>query len=207
MNNRVKMRQSRISNSTGEIKALFNGQLLAYLVGFYIFAFYLELHKRVWILESIRFQFIFGAVLGVLCLYKFFTENKAEYRLRSVTKVVFGYLLLMGFYTLFSMDRETSFVIYSDRVLKFSLVAFFIYMATSKIEDLRIIVGFMVLAWFKIASEGFIGWGTGSMLWENQGIQRLHGSTMMFRHPNSYSGFAVGCLSFGFFLISAVKSK
>src|SRR5690606_31919493 len=63
------------------------------------------------------------------------------------------------------------------------------------------------LAWFKIASEGFIGWGTGSMLWENQGIQRLHGSTMMFRHPNSYSGFAVGCLSFGFFLISAVKSK
>lgn len=204
---RIKMNKLEDRNATGEIRALFKGQLLAYLVGFYIFAFYMELHKRISFLEAIRFQFIFGAIIGLICLYKFFTEKKQAYDLNSVTKVVFGYLLLMAIYTMFSMDRETSLVVYIDRVLKFSLVSFFIYTATSKVEDLRVIIGFILLAWLKIASEGFIGWGTGSMMWENQGIQRLHGSTTMFRHPNSYSGFAVGCLVFSYFLLSAFRSK
>lgn len=201
------MRKLEHSNATGEIRSLLKGQLLAYLVGFYIFAFYMELHKRISFLETIRFQFVFGAIIGTLCCYKFLTERKMFYGLNSVTKVVLSYLFLMGIYTIFSMDRETSLVVYSDRVLKFSLVSFFIYVATSKVEDLRVIIAFMLLAWLKIASEGFVGWGTGSMMWENQGIQRLHGSTIMFRHPNSYSGFAVGCLAFGYFLLSAVKSK
>src|SRR5690606_26951708 len=207
MINGIEMRKIESSDATGEIKVLFKGQLLAYLVGLYIFAFYMELHKRISFLETIRFQFIFGAIIGLICLYKFFTEKKQVYDLNSVTKVVFGYLFLMAIYTMFSMDRETSLVVYIDRVLKFSLVSFFIYTATSKVEDLRVIIGFMLLAWLKIASEGFIGWGTGNMMWDNQGIQRLHGSTTMFRHPNSYSGFAVGCLAFCYFLLSAVKSK
>lgn len=203
----IKMRKLEKSIVTGEIRALFKGQLLAYLVGFYIFAFYMELHKRISFLETIRFQFIFGAIIGALCFYKFLKERKSAYELNSVTKVVITYLFLMGLYTIFSMDRETSLVVYSDRVLKFSLVSFFIYAATSKVEDLRVIIGFMLLAWLKIASEGFLGWSTGNMMWENQGIQRLHGSTSMFGHPNSYSGFAVGCLAFSYFLLSAVQSK
>src|SRR5690554_7591980 len=91
----IKMRKLEKSIVTGEIRALFKGQLLAYLVGFYIFAFYMELHKRISFLEAIRFQFIFGAIIGLICLYKFSTEKKQAYDLNSVTKVVFGYLLLM----------------------------------------------------------------------------------------------------------------
>lgn len=35
---------------------------------------------------------------------------------------------------------------------------------------------------------------------ESQGTPRLHGSTDLYGHPNSYSGMAVGCLPFIYFL-------
>lgn len=190
-----------------EIKSLFHGQLLSYLVGFYIFAFYLELHFRIPVLEAIRFQFTFGAIVGGICLYKFITDTQKQTSFNSVTKTTFLLIFIMGIYTLFSMDRAVSITVYSDRVIKFALVSFFIYAATSKVDDLRIIVAFMLLAWLKIGLEGFLGWYTGSLVWENQGIPRLHGSTAMYGHPNSFSGFAVGCLPYTVFLLFCVKSN
>src|SRR6478609_3710164 len=64
----------------------------------------------------------------------------------------------------------------------------------------------MILAWLKMGLEGFIGLYSGNLVWENQGIQRLHGSTSMTGHPNSFSGFAVGCLPFSIFLLMCIRS-
>lgn len=193
------------STAAYEIKSLFRGQLLAYLVGFYIFAFYLELWYRIPALETIRFQFVYGAFVGLFCLFKLFND-RLKAPLNSVTKTAFLFIFIMGVYTVFSMDRSSSTWIYSDRVIKFALVSFFIYAATEKVEDLRVIIGFMLLAWLKIGQEGFVGWYTGNLVWENQGIPRLHGSTAMYGHPNSFSGFAVGCLAFAMFLLIGLKS-
>jgi len=195
-------------NSAGyEIASLFHGQLLSYMVGFYIFAFYLELHNRFPILQAIRFQFTYGAIIGAMCLYKFLNDQTKQASFNSVTKTTFLLIFIMGIYTIFSMDRPESMTVYNDRVIKFALVSFFIYAATDKIADLRVILGFMLLAWLKIGQEGFLGWSTGSLMWENQGIQRLHGSTAMYGHPNSFSGFAVGCLPYTVFLLMCVKSN
>ena len=190
-----------------EIVSLFRGSLLSYMVGFYIFAFYLELHFRIPELQSIRFQFTYGALVGAYCLFKFLTDNKKSPNLEPVTKTALWLIFILGFYTVFSMDREESVRVFSDRVVKFALVSFFIYAATEKVEDLRVIIAFMLLAWLKIGQEGFWGWFTGNLVWENQGIPRLHGSTAMFGHPNSFSGFAVGCLPFAVFLFLGTKSK
>jgi O-antigen ligase len=65
---------------------------------------------------------------------------------------------------------------------------------------LKLVIGAFLLAMFKMGQEGFVGAVTGGMVWENQGIPRLHGSTPLYRHPNSYSGMAVGCLPFIFYL-------
>lgn len=192
--------------ATYEISSLFKGSIVSYLVGFYVFAFYLELHFRISALQSIRFQFIFGAFLGLICLYKFITSQERG-ALSSTTIFAVLLILILGVYTIFSFDTETSRTVYLDRVIKFSLVSFFIYVAVDKVQDLRVIVAFMVLAWLKIGQEGLYGWITGGMVWENQGIPRLHGVTTMFGHPNSYSGFAVGCLPFALFLIMHTKSK
>lgn len=190
-----------------ELKSLLSGSWLSYLVGFYIFAFYLELHFRIPVLSTIRFQFIFGAFLSLICLVKFVSEKHSGAAFQPVTKTVFILLFVMGIYTVFAINKEAAFRVYPDRVLKFALVAFFIYVAVNKIADLRVILGFMLLAWLKLGQEGLVGWYTGSMVWENQGIPRLRGSTAMFGHPNSYSGFAVGCLPFCIFLLAAVKSN
>lgn len=189
-----------------EIKSFFRGQLLAYLVGIYIFAFYLELWFRIPILQTIRFQFTYGAFLGFFCLFAFF-KDRYKTPLNPVTKTTFFLIFIMGVYTVFSMDRAESIRIFNDRVIKFALVSFFIYVAVEKIEDLRVILAFMLLAWLKIGQEGFLGWYTGSLVWENQGIPRLHGSTVMYAHPNSFSGFAVGCLPFAAFLLMSINSK
>lgn len=187
--------------------SLFRGSILSYMVGFYIFAFYLELHFRIPALQTIRFQFTYGAIVGFFCLFAYLKDSTRANPLNSVTKTTFWLIAILGIYTIFSMDREESMWVYKDRVIKFALVSFFIYAATQKIEDLRVIVAFMLLAWLKIGQEGFWGWFTGGLVWENQGIPRLHGSTAMYGHPNSFSGFAVGCLPFAVFLLLAVKSK
>lgn len=188
-----------------EISSLLRGSLISYLVGFYVFAFYLELHSRISILQSIRFQFIFGAFLGLICLTKFISGKDGS-GLTNATKMAFVLIGILGIYSVFSFNPENSRVVYIDRVIKFSLVSFFIYAAVEKVEDLRVIVAFMLLAWLKIGQEGVYGWISGGMMWENQGIPRLHGVTTMFAHPNSYSGFAVGCLPFALFLLGSIKS-
>ncbi len=188
-----------------ELKALFQGQLASYLVGFYIFAFYLELHYRITFLQTIRFQFTYGALVGLCCLSANM-KSPTSYGLNSVTKAALALIFILGIYTIFSYDRDESIRVFSDRVVKFALVSFFIYAATRTVEDLRVIIAFMLLAWLKIGSEGFIGWATGNLVWENQGIPRLHGSTFMLGHPNSFSGFAVGCLPFTVFLFMCTKN-
>lgn len=190
-----------------EIKSLFRGQLLSYMVGFYVFAFYMELHYRITALQTIRFQFTYGAIIGAICFYKFLNDNNKQGNLNSVTKAALSLLFVLGFYTVFSMDRDESIHAFSDRSVKFAMMSFFIYAATDKVEDLRVILAFMLLAWLKMGIEGFLGWYTGSLVWENQGIPRLHGSTAMYGHPNSFSGFAVGCLPFATLLLMSVKSN
>ena len=194
------------STAAYEIKSLFRGQPLAYLVGFYIFALYMELWFRIPELQVIRFQFTYGAFVGLFCLFKFLNDQ-TKAPLNSVTKTTFLLIFILGIYTVFSMDRAESFTVYNDRVIKFALISFFIYAGTEKIEDLRVILAFMLLAWLKIGQEGFYGWYTGNLVWENQGIPRLHGSTAMYGHPNSFSGFAVGCLPYAVFLLMCMKSK
>ncbi len=202
-----KLEAPNINTAAYEIKSFFKGQPLAYCVGFYIFAFYLELHFRIPELQAIRFQFTYGAFVGIWCLVKYFGDSTKQKQFNSVTKTTFLLILILGIYTIFSMDRPESIRVYNDRVIKFALISFFIYAATEKIEDLRVIVAFMLLAWLKIGQEGFFGWLTGSLMWENQGIQRLHGSTAMYGHPNSFSGFAVGCLPFAVYILMCVKSN
>lgn len=185
--------------------SFFKGSFLSYLVGLYVFAFFLELHLRWPFLQTVRFQFLFGAVLGVLCIFRM-SRPLNKYDFTKPTKYGIALLVIMGIYTVFSMNSEISRVIYVDRGLKFAAISLFIWAAVEKTEDLKTIVALMLLAWLKIGQEGLVGWLTGNMVWYNQGIPRLRGSTIMYLHPNSYSGFAVGCIPFCYFLFSWAKS-
>src|SRR5690606_33341937 len=133
-----------VSDSSYEWKSLFKGSLLSYLVGLYLICFYLELHLRYPVLQAVRFEFSFGAIIGVFCLIKFF-NNRQRRNISSLTIVTLVLIFWIGIFTVFSYDRQTSITIYNDRVIKYALVAFFIYCGIEKIEDLRVILAAILL--------------------------------------------------------------
>jgi O-antigen ligase len=56
----------------------------------------------------------------------------------------------------------------------------------------------------KMGQEGIVGQLTGSMVWQNQGVMRLHGSTSLYAHPNSFAGMALGTIPFIIYLFPIV---
>lgn len=180
---------------------------VSYLVGFYIFAHYLEFGLRFPVLGSLRFHALLGLLVAMFTVPKLVRNKFRDSDSRSLVRAALLLLFVLGIYAIYTRNPLVSHTIYSDRVVKFAMMSLFIYAAVEKVDDLRVIVFITLLAWAKIGQEGFTGWLFGSMVWENQGIPRLHGSTPALGHPNSLSGFAVGCLPFCILLQSAIKSQ
>lgn len=193
--------------------------LLSYLTGAYLFFFYMQASLRWPAFEAIRFHFVFGLILTILCGFKLLSSQKELPKItfknlqvevdkaRPLINCVYLFLVILGIYSIASYAREISMDIYSNRVIKYALISFFIVTSVEKVKDLQVIVFFLLLAWFKIGSEGFIGWLTGSLMWQNQGVQRLHGASAFVGHPNSFSLFGVGCLAFSLYLFKGFQNK
>jgi O-antigen ligase len=121
-------------------------------------------------------------------------------------KPIIFFFAVVAFYTLFSYDHAQSWTIFFDRVIKFSMLALFFTAFIRTEWALKLAVGAFLLAMMKLGQEGFLGWLTGSMVWVNQGVPRLHGQQGgLYGHPNSFSGMAVGCLPFIYYLYPVVN--
>lgn len=182
-----------------------NISIFCYLTGLYIFIWYLQIGNRIQSLGEIRFEFILGTILSVGALIKFNSKsNKRFYKNKnkriSIINAIIFYFLIVCIYTVFSYDRSTSITVFVNYVFKYSLLALFIYVFTNNSDELKLIVLAFLAAWLKLGQEGFYGWFTGSMIWYSQGIPRLHGTTGVLLHPNSFSGFAVSCIPFIYYL-------
>jgi O-Antigen ligase len=183
--------------------------LLSSLTGAYLFFFYMQASLRWEAFEAIRFHFTFGLLLTCLCLVRFFKNDRSNFTARRLglrggdpskrlISISLVFILIAGAYTIFTFAPEESSRVFSDRIVKFALISFFIFVSVNRLDDLKVVVLGILLAWLKISSEGFIGWFTGGLMWENQGIQRLHGASPFVGHPNSFSAFALGCFAFAF---------
>ncbi|UTA47369.1 O-antigen ligase family protein [Simiduia sp. 21SJ11W-1] len=173
------------------------------LTGVYIFTWYLQLGSRISILDTIRFEFLLGLFLSIVSLFRLMTGRMAATPLRAP---VVTWIVLLGLYTLFSIDVNKSWDVFFNRVIKFSMMALFISVFVKTKFGLTVVLSAFLLAMLKLGQEGMFGWLGGGLVWQNQGIMRLHGSTLMYRHPNSFSGMAVGCLPFIFYLFPVVNN-
>ncbi len=168
-----------------------------WMLSFYILIWYLQIGNRVSFLGQIRIEFLIGAALIILSVNSLIRREpiRNAFHRPFVNSIFFLYFVIIV-YTFFSYDVNRSQTIFFDRVLKFSMLTLFIgALVKSKAELKLVLVGFM-LAMIKIIQEGVFGVITGGMVWENQGIPRLHGVTLLYRHPNSLSGLAVSALPF-----------
>jgi putative inorganic carbon (hco3(-)) transporter len=162
----------------------------------YIVIWYLQIGYRVPFLGTIRFEFMYAGILTVLAFY---STPRMDLKCPLVPYVAF-YFLVIIVQVPFSYDVELSWNIFIDRIVKFAFMAFFITAFVRSPTHLKLFLGAFLLACMKMGQEGLIGHLSGSMIWENQGIMRLHGPTPNYGHPNSYSGMAIGTLPFVYFL-------
>lgn len=167
---------------------------------------YLQAGDRVALLGAIRFEFVLGAILIVFSVMAI-AKRGPSFEWTAVGKWALALLVILLIMTVFSFDPATSRAIYADRVFKFALLGFFIVALVTNPFRLKLFLIVFLLVAAKMGQEGLHGTVTGMMIWENQGIPRLHGSTPNYAHPNSFSGMAVGMLPFVVFIFPLVAWK
>jgi O-antigen ligase len=107
-----------------------------------------------------------------------------------------------------SINIELSWTRYLDRVLKFAWLGILLSYYVISPLTLRWYFFTLMLVFLKVGSEAFMGKVTGSMVWENQGVPRLHGdSRTMFGDPNALSGKTVSTMPFIWYLYPTVNKR
>jgi O-antigen ligase len=176
------------------------------LFSLYIVVWFLEFGKRVPALGALRFEFLLGGVLVVAAILSI--SSREESNTSRLTKFICVYFVFLLCDLALSRYFWTSWDVFVERLLKFSCMALFTYAFVRSPRTLRIFVLVLMLVFFKLGEEAFIGRITGSMIWENQGIMRLNGQLgSRFGHPNSLSGLAIGALPFIYYLFPVLSRK
>lgn len=172
----------------------------------FILVSYLQLGSRWALFDAVRAEFVLGLLLSLLALFAL-ARRDAEFHVTAVGKWAIVLVLLLLAMSFLSIDPVRSWGVFVDRVFKFAMLALFIPAFVTSPSRLRWFLVAYLLVCAKLGQEGLVGTLTGSMMWENQGVPRLHGSTPIYMHPNSFSGMAVGSLPFVLFALPLVRGK
>jgi O-antigen ligase len=168
----------------------------------YVVIWFLQLGVRIEALGKLRVELLIGiALIAALIMRRPAMPARYPVTARGV-KIATGWLLAMMLIQVpLSFNVQLSWTIFVDRVVKFGFMSVFIAMFVRSPRDLRWFLAAFLLACGFITQESFRGALSGAMVWENQGVPRLHGDTPMFRHPNSLAGLATGVLPFIIYLL------
>lgn len=180
--------------------------LIDLLFNIFVIIWWLEIGKRIDLLGKIRIELIIGSVLIVFMAVRI-TQGNINI-INPISKAAFAYLGILLFSIPFSVNMSVSWSVYFDRVIKYSLMAFFMMAFIKSTFQLKLFLASTLISFLKIGQEALYGKITGNMVWESQGIPRLHGTQeTMFGHPNSLSGKFVALLPFIWFLFSVIDRK
>lgn len=181
-----------------------NSLIIASMFNVYIIAWWLEVGKRIAFFDSIRFEFLLGGILSVIAI----TKMRGNKNNSDIVPAIWLFIVTLSINIPFSLDFELAWNTYVDRVLKFSLMGFFISQFVKSPKGIKHFSFCTLLAFLKIGQEAMVGRITGSMYWESQGILRLHGGLgTMFAHPNSLSGKTLSLLPFLLYVWPNIKKK
>jgi putative inorganic carbon (hco3(-)) transporter len=168
----------------------------------YVVLWYLQLAYRIPVLGVIRFEYIYAIILFITGLI-FAPKLELDSPLIRLALLL---LLSMVIQIPFSQNIEVSYNVFIDRVIKFGFMSILIILCVRNPQSLIFFLGAFLLACMKMGQEGLVGRITGSLMWENQGVLRLHGPTPIYHHPNSFAGMALGSLPFAIYLFP-ISSK
>lgn len=177
------------------------------LFNFYVVIWWLEIGKRIEFFAKIRLEFIVGSILIILLL-TIKKDKTAKNINNDLISAIFIYIFVLFISLPLAIDFDVAWDTFFNRVIKFSFMCFFIAHFANTPKTFGYFLFSSFLAFFKIGQEAMFGKLTGNMVWQNQGIPRLHGTQgTEFGHPNSLSGKTVTLLPFLWFLTPLLKHK
>lgn len=184
-----------------------SGNFVLYMFCGYVLIWFLQVGIRLPALGSIRIEFLVGSFLILTVLMTGLYKNDARHKSSGLGWIVTLFFISLMIQIPFSHSFDLSVEIFWDRVFKFAFMAVFMVCFVKSPRQLRYFLAAFLVACFYITRESFKGALNGSMIWENQGVPRLHGDTPLFQHPNSLAGLAMGVLPFVYYLYPVVRSK
>ena len=176
-----------------------DNKLGIYLLCMFIAVNFLEVGTRINFIREIRFEFLLGGILTAFSIVQIISK---KYKPSKLLKYIVLLYLFVAIQVPLSIDVEYSSTVFIDHYVKFSMLALFITVFIRSPSAMKLLVGVFLVICFRLLYEATLGWITGNLVWQSQGIDRLHGSTPLLGHPNSLSTFALCTLPFAYFLFS-----
>lgn len=172
--------------------------LLGVFVALLVFR-YLEGGFRWPMLGAVRFEFIVATLLTLVAVGVLIQRPSVPDRgLGDRLVVGFAVALLswMAAMVPLSVSPAVSYDVFVNRPLKMAAYAVMITaFASGPMALIWILAGFL-LSFLKMVQEGLVGYFGGGMVWENQGVPRLNGTTPSYGSPNSLGGTQVSTFPF-----------
>ena len=175
----------------------------------FITARYMQWGARRDFLAALRVEFLLGLVVLVMCVGVMSSRPVQLAGLRPARNVLIGIGLL--FFVMltqipFAAAKDLAWNIFFDRVIKFAMMTFFMVALIRSPRAMRWFLFAFLVSCFYITQESTRGQISGGLVWENQGVMRLHGAVPIYAHPNSLAGLAMGTLPFVIFLFPVLRS-
>lgn len=178
---------------------------LAFLA--FVVARYIQLGARRDILATIRFEFLLGLVVIGLVGFQFMSRKPEIGRSRNLIIAACALVAAMIMQIPFAANPVLAKAVFNDRVIKFLFMTFFMIVMIESPKTMRWFIAVYLFSIFYVTLEAVQGLITGGLVWQNQGVMRLHGAVPMYAHPNSLSGVAMGAVPFIAFLFPVIKRK
>ncbi len=174
----------------------------------FVVARYMQWGARREIFATLRVEFVLGLALTAACAFllpssplRIGDMKWAKRVLMAIGVLFFAMIIQLPF----AADKELAQTIFVDRVIKFAMLTFFMVVLIRSPQTMRLFMGAFLFACFYVTQEAARGALSGGLIWENQGIMRLHGAVPIYRHPNSLAGVAMGVVPFVAFLLPVAK--
>jgi O-antigen ligase len=183
-----------------------NPSLLVFLAFLcYTISVYTQLGERLFFLSAIRHELILGGALSIACILLLFSSPLNTGPYRTVVIAIALLFVVMLTQIPFAANRPQAWETFFDKIFKQGLFTFFMITLIRTPRRLMYFMTAFIFSLFWVYQESFRGLITGSLVWYNQGIQRLHGAVPLYKHSNGISLIAVTSLPFLYFLFPAVR--
>lgn len=173
----------------------------------FVVARYVQLGARRDILATVRFELLLGVVVMVLVFQEIGSRPPVIGRGKNLLIAISALFFAMVIQLPFAADPVVARTIFMDRVIKFALMTFMMVVLVESPHYLRWFIAAFLFSVFYITLESVRGLISGGLVWQNQGVMRLHGAVPIYEHPNSLGGVAMGALPFAAFLFAHLKTR